>query len=503
MPSSPSPSPYTDFKESVRAASTGDITLNDLPEEIDGVSMSYGDRFLAKDQDDPVENGIYIYLGEDESAEVTTGGRDGQLTSGGLIVVEEGDTHADTLWMLTTDDPIEVGETELEFAEVSGGSGGVQLSDNNTWTGVNIFSNSVTLASGHAGDLSMGSNKISFLADPDDPQDAATKQYVDDNAGGLDPDANETINGIWDFTNGANFGGSNFYAFQDTGSWVFISGRLTFEAHSQFGDLAFNNGTQYRQLYRGTGGHTFTLQIAGSGQRSHLIENQGTGNLTVDCDPSDQISLWGINYPSVTLAPGEALEAHSSPSGSFWHVYKHEAAGGGGGVGLGDENFWTGENTFTQLTAVNGGLEVDGDEGGYIYVYDGGDVFVQTTSAGSQAFAGQVVGDSNDRFKITGGGTILIGDGTTSPDCTIGSDGAGGLEITTATGNLTFFPAGDTVFNQTATFNEPVDMNGNVSLGDGPTRNISFFGAPAVPQQPTPVTLGDVIALLQAYGLAA
>lgn len=118
MPSAPGPSPYTDHKESVRTASTGDITLDDLPAMIDGISMSYGDRFLAKDQDDATENGIYIYLGEDESAEVTTGGRDGQLTSGALVVVEQGAENGDSLWILTTDDPIEVGETELVFEEI-------------------------------------------------------------------------------------------------------------------------------------------------------------------------------------------------------------------------------------------------------------------------------------------------------------------------------------------------------------------------------------------------
>jgi hypothetical protein len=33
--------------------------------------------------------------------------------------------------------------------------------------------------------------------------------------------------------------------------------------------------------------------------------------------------------------------------------------------------------------------------------------------------------------------------------------------------------------------------------------NVGFFGATPVPQQPTPATLADVIALLQAYGLSA
>ncbi len=38
---------------------------------------------------------------------------------------------------------------------------------------------------------------------------------------------------------------------------------------------------------------------------------------------------------------------------------------------------------------------------------------------------------------------------------------------------------------------------------DGANSVVSFFGAAPVVQQPTPVTLGDVITLLRAYGLAA
>lgn len=146
MTSAPGPSPFTDHKESVRAASTADITLNDLPAIIDGVSMSYGDRVLVKDQNNPVQNGIYVYLGEDETAEVTTGGRDGQLTSGALIIVEEGTTQGDTLWILTTDDPIEVGETALAFEQIGAEPAPPVdlLPLNNVWTGTNEFQDVVS-----------------------------------------------------------------------------------------------------------------------------------------------------------------------------------------------------------------------------------------------------------------------------------------------------------------------------------------------------------------------
>lgn len=42
-----------------------------------------------------------------------------------------------------------------------------------------------------------------------------------------------------------------------------------------------------------------------------------------------------------------------------------------------------------------------------------------------------------------------------------------------------------------------------VAICSGPTQLLSFFGVTPVAQQATPVTLGDVIAILQAFGFAA
>lgn len=44
---------------------------------------------------------------------------------------------------------------------------------------------------------------------------------------------------------------------------------------------------------------------------------------------------------------------------------------------------------------------------------------------------------------------------------------------------------------------------GEIDLGASPTDTIGFFGKAAAVQQAAPVTLGDVIALLQVFGLAA
>jgi hypothetical protein len=48
-----------DFKQSVRAATTANITLSGT-QTIDGVALIAGDRILVKDQSTANQNGIYV-----------------------------------------------------------------------------------------------------------------------------------------------------------------------------------------------------------------------------------------------------------------------------------------------------------------------------------------------------------------------------------------------------------------------------------------------------------
>lgn len=107
-----------DWKESVRAATTANITLS-APQTVDGVSVIAGDRVLVKDQSTGSQNGIYVVAAgawtraadADTSAEVT----------GGMAVwVNEGTANADTGWVLTTNDPITLATTALVFTQFSG-----------------------------------------------------------------------------------------------------------------------------------------------------------------------------------------------------------------------------------------------------------------------------------------------------------------------------------------------------------------------------------------------
>lgn len=90
-------------KQAVRAATTADIDLSSMPATIDGVSLSQDDRFLVKDQNDPTENGIYIFNG---MAFAATRATDFDSTSpidevnGAYMFVQEG-TQAGQGWAQT------------------------------------------------------------------------------------------------------------------------------------------------------------------------------------------------------------------------------------------------------------------------------------------------------------------------------------------------------------------------------------------------------------------
>jgi hypothetical protein len=113
-----------DVKDSVEAATTGDIDLTSStdPNPVDGVTLTDGDRILLKDQTTASENGIYAAAtATDPTTWTRTPDADGDdLTDGTFVWVNEGTTNADKGFILTTDDPITVGTTDLTFVQFSG-----------------------------------------------------------------------------------------------------------------------------------------------------------------------------------------------------------------------------------------------------------------------------------------------------------------------------------------------------------------------------------------------
>lgn len=114
-----------DYKGSVRLASIGNVNVNVAPATLDSVTLAAGNRILLKDQTARAENGLWVFTTAGQP--LTRAGdadTDSEVTAGLWVTVEEGATHADTAWWLTTDGPITVGTTQLTFARFPLTTGG-------------------------------------------------------------------------------------------------------------------------------------------------------------------------------------------------------------------------------------------------------------------------------------------------------------------------------------------------------------------------------------------
>lgn len=108
----------TDWKQSVRAATTANITLSGL-QTIDGISVLAGERVLVKNQTTATENGLYN-AASGAWTRTTDADAAAEVTAGLTVMVEEGTTNADSQWRLTTDGAITLGTTALTFAQIGG-----------------------------------------------------------------------------------------------------------------------------------------------------------------------------------------------------------------------------------------------------------------------------------------------------------------------------------------------------------------------------------------------
>jgi len=109
-----------DPKQSVRAATTGPITKSNT-QTIDNVSLVVGDRVLVKDQGsgNEAEHGVWI-VANGPWTRATDFDEPAEVTAGVFFFVTEGTTHADSGWVISTNDPIIVGTDPITFVQFSG-----------------------------------------------------------------------------------------------------------------------------------------------------------------------------------------------------------------------------------------------------------------------------------------------------------------------------------------------------------------------------------------------
>jgi hypothetical protein len=152
-----------DVKDSVRAATTGDINLTGT-QTIDGVTLVEGDRVLVKNQDTASENGIWV-VASGAWSRSSDADQDFEVTPGMFTFVEEGTVNANSGWVLTTNGSITVGTTSLSFVQFSG-AGQVVAGDGLTKTGnqldvggtadrITVTADAVDIATTYAGQTSI------------------------------------------------------------------------------------------------------------------------------------------------------------------------------------------------------------------------------------------------------------------------------------------------------------------------------------------------------------
>ena len=109
-----------DAKGSVRVATTTNGTLATAfanGQTIDGVTLATGNRILLKNQSTQSENGIYTVNASGAPTRVT----DMDVWSevpGAFVVVEEGSTNADTIWLCTSNQGGTIGSTAVTFQQI-------------------------------------------------------------------------------------------------------------------------------------------------------------------------------------------------------------------------------------------------------------------------------------------------------------------------------------------------------------------------------------------------
>ena len=192
-------------KKSVRVATTGNVTIAtalNAGDEIDGVTLSDGDRVLVKSQDTASENGIYV--AGSSPARATDADTTGEITGGAFVFVTEGTTLADTGWVVTSNGSPVIGTDAIDWAIFSR-AGELTAGDGLTKTGATLAVDSTVarltgatftgkvevshatdpafkVGSGHGSGAAFDANsegKIINVVDPTNAQDAATKNYVD------------------------------------------------------------------------------------------------------------------------------------------------------------------------------------------------------------------------------------------------------------------------------------------------------------------------------------
>ena len=278
-----------DVKDSVRVATTADISLDNTTTSVDGITLSDGDRILVKDQSTASENGIYVVSTSGSWSRAGDFDEDAEVTSGAFFFVEEGTTNADSGFTLTTDGSITVGSTSLSFTQFSGtgsitaGTGMTKSGSTlNVVAGDGITANADNIAINLAGSsaLSFDGGALDVQIDLSDTTNDVTGTLAVGSGGTGQTSLDDIL------------AGSNKVAITD-GSATVIGGNVTVDINEANLDLANMGGsldvssqvTGTLAIANGGTGQTSMDDILAGSNKLTITDGDGTvvgGNVTID-----------------------------------------------------------------------------------------------------------------------------------------------------------------------------------------------------------------------------
>ena len=150
-----------------RVATTANINLSNALENgdtLDGITLATGNKVLVKDQTDATENGIYNVVASGTATRDTDYDTVAEL-AGQLVIVQEGSTNADKIFLCTTDNSGSIGSVNIVFTIVQPSNvgdvtlNGVQTLTNKTLTSP-VISDIVSVSNGNISVLPNGTGKV-------------------------------------------------------------------------------------------------------------------------------------------------------------------------------------------------------------------------------------------------------------------------------------------------------------------------------------------------------
>ncbi len=150
-----------------RVATTANINLSNALENgdtLDGITLATGNKVLVKDQTDATENGIYNVVASGTATRDTDYDTVAEL-AGQLVIVQEGSSNADKIFLCTTDNSGSIGSVNIVFTVVTPSNvgdvtlNGVQTLTNKTLTSP-VISDIVSVSNGNISVLPNGTGKV-------------------------------------------------------------------------------------------------------------------------------------------------------------------------------------------------------------------------------------------------------------------------------------------------------------------------------------------------------